>query len=398
MKIFKYIVIVILICSSTLANSQTIKELQTAIERAQKEIELNTKLISSTKKEETLNLSQLKMILARIGNRKSIINSMDKQARIISNDIYKRNINIKALNGDIKELREDYSAMIVSAHKNYKLNNYLLFLFSSEDFNDATQRITYMKRYNEMRKLKAVQIDTLCNKLELEISELNNKYSALNKTKEGRKRELSTLAVDEIQYRNNIAKLRNKQSSITSKVKKDRSIIDKAQKHIEEIIAEEAKKNQTIKNTATAEELRHIADLSGRFDQNIGKLPYPIANGVIVDRFGIHAHPTISGLKVNNKGINIAGKRNAYVYSIFEGTVSRVLFLPGLNNCIMIRHGNYITVYSNLSSVSVKNGDTIGFNDVIGRLSDSTNSDDCILHFEIWKETTNLNPERYLKR
>lgn len=396
MKILKYLIAVILIFAYTQANSQTIKELQTEIEKAQKEIELNTKLISSTKKEETLNLSQLKMILARVGNRKKIISSMDKQAKIISNDIYKRNINIETLNEEISVLREDYSAMIVSAYKNYKLNNYLLFLFSSEDFNDATQRITYMKKYNEMRELKAVQIDTLCNKLELEISELNKEYIVLSKTKESRKDEISILAKDEIQYRNNIAKLRNKQSSITKQLRENRSVIDKAQKRIEQIIAEESKENKTIKHTE--EELRQIAELSGRFDQNIGKLPYPIADGVIVDRFGVHAHPTIKGLKVNNKGVNIAGKRNAYVYSVFEGTVSRVLFLQGLNNCIMIRHGNYITVYSNLSSVSVKNGDTIGFNEVIGRLSDSADSDDCILHFEIWKETTNLNPQLYLKR
>ena len=129
-----------------------------------------------------------------------------------------------------------------------------------------------------------------------------------------------------------------------------------------------------------------------------GKLPYPVTGGVIVDHFGVHPHPTQPRLTVNNKGINIATKRGASVYCVFEGVVTRVLFINGLNNCVMVRHGEYYTVYSNLASVSVKNGDIVALDQKLGSLSNGDNSDEYTLHFELWKGTDYLNPEQWLAK
>ena len=119
---------------------------------------------------------------------------------------------------------------------------------------------------------------------------------------------------------------------------------------------------------------------------------------MIVDRYGVHPHATQKGLMVNNKGVNIASGSGAEVRAVFEGDITQIVFVQGLNNTVIIRHGNYLTTYSNLASVNVKTGDKVTLNQVIGRLSNSDNSDDCVLHFEIWKETENLNPEQWLRR
>lgn len=127
------------------------------------------------------------------------------------------------------------------------------------------------------------------------------------------------------------------------------------------------------------------------FDQ----LPMPVT-GVIIDHFGVHQHPTQKNLTVNNKGINIAAERGGSVFSVFDGVVSRVVFISGLNNCVMIRHGEYFTVYSNLTNVNVKTGDVVSLNQKIGSLSNSNDNEDNTLHFELWRGTTNLDPEPWL--
>ena len=198
------------------------------------------------------------------------------------------------------------------------------------------------------------------------------------------------------QYRGAVNQLKARESKISRELRTKKAQIERAQQQIQRIIAEEARKSKATPKSAAQKQADY--ELSGRFDQNMGRLPYPIRGGVVIDRYGVHAHPTQKGLTINNKGVNIAGERGAAVHCVFEGTVSRIFFFQGLNNNVMIRHGNFITVYSNLASVHVKTGDKVTTGQVIGRIPDSDNDDDCMLHFEIWKETQNLNPESWLRR
>ena len=285
--------------------------------------------------------------------------------------------------------------MVYAAYKNYKLNNFLVFLFASKDFNDATRRISYMRRYNRLRQEKAEQIKSIADSLHIQITELETKKDELNKVHENRTQEITSLGKDEKQYKNSLAQINTKAGKLSSEIKQKQSQINKLQQRIQAIIAEEARKNKKQPKSAAQEE--YLAKLSGRFDQNKGKLPYPVRGGVIVDRYGIHPHATQKGLMVNNKGVNIASASGSEVHAVFEGTITQIFFVQGLNNTVIIRHGNYLTTYSNLASVNVKTGDKISLNQVIGRLVSSNNDDDCVLHFEIWKETENLNPELWLR-
>ena len=391
------LILAALFCALNLAaQNQSLDALRDEIRRAEEEIRATNELLAKTKKDKQVTQNQLKLIQNRIRNRKQIIANLEKQTQVINSDIGTKNDTVHAMQNELTQLRKEYADMVYAAYKNYKLNNFLVFLFASKDFNDATRRISYMRRYNRMRQQKAEQIKSVADSLHVQIGELENRKAELTKVRDTRTQEVSSLGKDEKQYQSSLSEINTKSGKLSSKIQKKQSQINKLQQRIQAIIAEEARKNRATPKSAAQEE--YIANLSGRFDQNKGLLPYPVRGGVIVDRYGVHPHATQKGLMVNNKGVNIASGSGAEVRAVFEGDITQIVFVQGLNNTVIIRHGNYLTTYSNLASVNVKTGDKVTLNQVIGRLSNSDDSDDCVLHFEIWKETENLNPEQWLRR
>ena len=391
------LILAALFCALNLAaQNQSLDALRDEIRRAEEEIRATNELLAKTKKDKQVTQNQLKLIQNRIRNRKQIIANLEKQTQVINGDIGTKNDTVHAMQNELTQLRKEYADMVYAAYKNYKLNNFLVFLFASKDFNDATRRISYMRRYNRMRQQKAEQIKSVADSLHVQIGELENRKAELTKVRDTRTQEVSSLGKDEKQYQSSLSEINTKSGKLSSEIRKKQSQINKLQQRIQAIIAEEARKNRATPKSAAQED--YIANLSGRFDQNKGLLPYPVRGGVIVDRYGVHPHATQKGLMVNNKGINIASGSGAEVRAVFEGDITQIVFVQGLNNTVIIRHGNYLTTYSNLASVNVKTGDKVTLNQVIGRLSNSDDSDDCVLHFEIWEETENLNPEQWLRR
>ena len=391
------LILAALFCALNLAaQNQSLDALRDEIRRAEEEIRATNELLAKTKKDKQVTQNQLKLIQNRIRNRKQIIANLEKQTQVINGDIGTKNDTVHAMQNELTQLRKEYADMVYAAYKNYKLNNFLVFLFASKDFNDATRRISYMRRYNRMRQQKAEQIKSVADSLHVQIGELENRKAELTKVRDTRTQEVSSLGKDEKQYQSSLSEINTKSGKLSSEIRKKQSQINKLQQRIQAIIAEEARKNRATPKSAAQEE--YIANLSGRFDQNKGLLPYPVRGGVIVDRYGVHPHATQKGLMVNNKGINIASGSGAEVRAVFEGDITQIVFVQGLNNTVIIRHGNYLTTYSNLASVNVKTGDKVTLNQVIGRLSNSDDNDDCVLHFEIGKETENLNPEQWLRR
>lgn len=393
-----FISLVVLGLALPASAQSTIEELNAEIRRAEQEIAEGEELLSKINQDQSVNSQQIKLLQSRINNRNSIIRSLESQISLTNRDITSRERNITQLEADLAQIKKEYGEMVYTSYKNHKLNNALLFLFSSRDFNDMTRRLDYMRRYNAMRERKAAEIDTLRTQLNAEVEQLTTQRETLNTTRQSRDREVASLQSDQKQYSDANNRLGKQASDVTRRIQQQQQIKQRAEAELQRIIAEEARKNQQAQGTLNEEERRKLTELSGRFDQNKGKLPYPVTGGVIVDHFGVHPHPTQPRLTVNNKGINIAAKRGASVYCVFEGVVTRVLFINGLNNCVMVRHGEYYTVYSNLASVSVKNGDVVALDQKIGSLSNGDNSDEYTLHFELWKGTDYLNPEQWLAK
>lgn len=374
----------------------TIKSLNELISKAEAEIKRNEALLGKIKGERKVTQNELKLVLSRITNRQNIVSSLNQQIAICEGSIAEKNGEIAAINRRIETLKKEYAAMIYAAYKNHILNNSMAFIFASRDFQEMTLRINYMKRYNKMREAKAAELNALALALQQEIKGLDVQLAQLEETRKSRDKELSTLRADEQVYKKNSTRLAADEKRVSGQIKQKEREKQNAQKQLQRLVEAEARRHAGTRRTVAEERVN--TELSNNFEQNEGKFSYPLKGGVVVDRFGKHPHPTQKGLMVDNKGVNIACEKGAEVKCIFEGKVSRVVFIKGLNNCVMVNHGNYYTVYSNLGDVNVKANDNVGRNQVIGRLPSTGNNDDWYLHFELWKGTTFLNPERWFAK
>ncbi len=374
----------------------TVQQLNEQIARAEAEIKRNEALLGKIRGEKRVTQNELKLIASRIANRQSIVSSLSQQIKLCEDSIAVRRDHIDRIAEETATLKQEYADMIYAAYKNHILNNSLAFIFAARDFREMTLRVNYMKRYNRLREEKAEQLDSLSQALQGEIAALDVQLSRLEESKRSRDSEIESLRADEATYKQNSSRLAADERRVSGRIKQKEREKQNAQRQLQKLIEEEARRNAG--RTLTEAESKAAVQLSNDFEQNKGRYPYPVTGGVIVDHFGRHPHPTQRGLTIDNKGVNIAGEKGAPVRCIFEGTVSRVVFIKGLNNCVMVNHGSYYTVYSNLADVSVKSGDRLSRSQVIGKLPVTDNNDEWFLHFELWKGTTYLNPELWLAR
>lgn len=393
--ILRVFILSILLLPAASTAGQTLETLRLEVQRAEEEIRKTSTLLSKTRSDKTVSQNQLKLIQNRIRNRRQIVDNLSQQAALVRANIDSKSDTVKQFEHKLAQLRQAYGRMVYITYKHHKTNDFMAFLFSARDFHDAVRRISYLRSCRRALGQKALEIRESSQLVNRQIEELRNQQKEFETLQKTRHVELESLGKDEAQYKNTLTSLSQQESTLSTRVKTRQAELNRLQQQIQNIIAEEARKNRNTPRTAAQQE--YIANLSGRFDQNKGKLPYPLPGGVIIDHYGIHPHPTQRGLMVNNKGVTIAGNGGGEVRAVFEGEVSRIFFLQGMNNSVMIRHGNYITLYANLSTVSVKAGDKVAINQEIGRLPATGDSDDHVLQFQIWKETENLNPEPWLR-
>jgi septal ring factor EnvC (AmiA/AmiB activator) len=389
----KKILLTILTLLSSVAmavGQSTIESLNAEIKRAEKEIAKNEKLLKEVVKSKKSNQTEIKLLQSKINNRDKIVGNLNKQIDLISKNIGQKEGDIASMNKQIERLKKEYAKTLEVAYKNYKVGTPLLFLFSARDLNTATQRLNFMQRYNKALKTKADNIEELSRTVAAEVEALGREQASLDKTKGEHQRELATLTKERKQLSEAGKKLAANEKKISKQLKAEQAQKKKAQQALQRIIDEETRK---AKRKMTDAERRAITELNGRFDQNKGKMLLPVDGGVIIEHFGTHQHPTQKHITVVNKGVNIAAPKGADVMAIFEGQVARVMFIAGLNNCVMLRHGDYFTIYSNLATVSVKAGESVRANQKLGSLSGGDNPDDYQLHFELWYHTTNQDPE-----
>lgn len=373
------------------AGQDPIEKLRQQIKRDQEQLKATNALLGKNRDNITLSERELKLVQNNIRTRRTIIGNLDKESSIIMSEIGAITERTKKLNDQLEKLKKEYGEFVYAAWKNHKLNNAVAFLFASKDFNDATRRVSHMKRYNEMRVRKSEQIDSLNRVLQREIEKLTRQKEELASTRAQRNSEISTLAKEEKQQTSTLGALRSDRKKLEAQAKEQQRKIAEAQKQIDRIIAEQNR----AKSGRTAAQIEADIILSGRFEDNKGKLPWPVAGGSVIDRFGRHAVSSQQGIVNDFKGINIAAPKGTQVRSVFEGEVTGIYNVGHFNNCVMVRSGSYVILYGNLAAISVKTGDKVALNQQIGRLFDT---DDCMLIFQIWKETTPVDPEAWLRR
>jgi septal ring factor EnvC (AmiA/AmiB activator) len=394
------IIALLLIAAPAVAQQDETARLRAEIARYEAEIKSCNDLIAKAKKDQTISEGELKITRTQLAKRREMITSLGKQVNAIEKEIYGRRGDISRLERDMKALRGEYADMVYAAWKNHKHNDFLLFLFSAPDFNAATRRADFMRRYNRARQEKAAQIAALAEEMHVKVSALDATRAELDATRQTQNREASTLAADEKQYTSKVQQLAADQKGLQKQIAEKQALRQKAQAQIDEIIAAEIRRAREA--TMSDADQRALAALSGRFDQNRGKLPHPISGGVIIDKFGKHPHPLDPKLSVNNPGINIAGPGGAAARCVFEGEVMATGTSTGYNKFVLVRHGNYITLYANLVSTSVRQGAKVDAGQTVGRIDNSSNTDNNFLHFEVNNmasgEAQPLNPELWLRK
>lgn len=387
--------IFLLVCTCASAQ-ETIEQVREEIARLKKQEAATNVLLGDTRNKIKLTERERKLILNNMETRRRMIRTLDKEAAVITADINSNTRQVRDLDRKLETLKNEYAESVYSAWKNHKMNNAVAFLFASKDFNDATRRITYMRRYNQMREKKGAEIDSLSFILQYELDKLNSRKAELESSKEQKNSELAALAKEEKQYSSSLANLNTDRKKLEAEAKEQRRKIANAQNRVDRIIAEQSKASKTGRSQAQIEQ---DIILSGKFEDNKGKLPWPAGGpGSVLDHFGRHAVSSQKGITNDFKGINIAAPRGAQVKAVFEGTVSGIYNLDHFNRCVLVRSGSYVVLYGNLAQSNVKEGDKVAINQVVGRLYDTDDEDQHMLIFQIWRETTPVDPEQWLRK
>jgi septal ring factor EnvC (AmiA/AmiB activator) len=376
--------------------AQSISDLQKKKQDAAKEIEYTTRLLNEAQKNENASLGKLQLLNSRIRQRNTILTSIRNEIKIYEDFISDNVLGIEMLENDIEKLKVEYAQMIKLAYKNKGANDQLLFLLSAENFNQAYRRLLYFKRYTAYRKNQAETIEAVQLVLNGNIKKLEQQKVIKQGLIGATEKEKQQLALEQGQQNSQFQNLQKQKRSLQKKLNDQRKIEKQLESEIQKIIEEEARKSRAAGGSGFA--LTPEQKLVGtNFEQNKQRLPWPVDRGIIVEHFGIHQHPVLSNVQVQNNGINIATETGAKVRAIFNGEVSRVFGITGGNTAVIIRHGTYLSVYSNLREVVVKKGDIVTTKQNIGTVyTDYDDGNKSILKFQIWNENNKLNPELWI--
>lgn len=434
--------LIVSVCFALTLFAQTnrkIKELENKRGEIQKQITQSETLLRSTKKDVGSQLSNLALLTNQISERKRYISVIEKDVKSIEEEVSDLQHQLSVLQRDLKDKRQKYESSVRYMYKNKSVQEKLLFIFSAEKLNQIYRRLRYVREYATYQRIQGEEIQKKQEQIyhkRQELLQVRNKKTLLLKQGENERKKLEN---QEKEKKTILIGLQKKQKGIQNEIRQkrkeaeklnaqiDRLIeieIAKAKKRAEEEARREAEARRKAEEIARKEEKsapktssepakaskpvksatveRYSLDkadrqLSGSFERNRGSLPVPVSGPfMIVSHYGQYSVEGLKNVKLDNKGIDIRGKSGAVARAIFDGEVSAIFQYNGLVG-VLVRHGNYISVYCNLSSVSVSKGDKVRTKDTIGKIY-TDDSGNTVLHFQLRKETAKLNPETWLNK
>ncbi|MGV3590007.1 MAG: murein hydrolase activator EnvC family protein [Adhaeribacter sp.] len=374
-----------------------------------KRIQEANRILQQTKEKKEVSIGQLNAIQEKITVQKGLITNISSELKYINRDMRKTETTVTSLKMDLDKMKAEYAAMIYGAAKTTNSYNKMMFLFAAESFNQFVRRLTYLHQYSEARKKQVRQINAVQESLQQKINVLS-----------GAKRQKQNLLHTQLQESKNLDNLRNQQNTVITQLSRQeeelRKEVERRQLAVRQLnnridamvraeiarSAELARKRAAAAGTAgTRTSANRVtltpetALLSSSFGGNKGRFPWPVERGFISQRFGVHPHPVLRNVSVQNNGIEIQTNDGENARSIFAGKVTKVINISGMNNIVMIQHGEYFTVYGKLKSVSVTEGQNVEARQNIGSIY--TNSEGTTeLHFEIWRNVNKMNPQSWL--
>jgi septal ring factor EnvC (AmiA/AmiB activator) len=401
--------------SFSLLAQNTSEKLKSEQDRLEKKIANTRMLLTKMKGNTEASLNELRVIDNQIKFREELVRNFDNQIRSASVRISEKDREIIQLNTKLQKLKEQYRKLLIYSYKKRNKYGKLMFIFSSESYFEAVKRNTYLTRVSDMQQKQAVIIQQHQQLILSEIQKISKEKEYKQQVLEEKQREREAIEKDKDKQVQVYQKFKKEEDKLMAQLREDEKKKENLRKQIDIAIKKEIadaearrkkaeeearKKNATTASssgtaagteTAAATEKKEVsftetkesAELSKNFEGNKGKLPWPVEKGTITEGFGKNAHPTLPNVTTNNNGIDISAPKSAQVRSVFEGEVTSVLNIPGAGKVVIIKHGNYRTVYSNLQDTYVQSGSKVSTKQAIGSLLVKEGSAVSVSHFEI---------------
>jgi septal ring factor EnvC (AmiA/AmiB activator) len=425
------------------AHKNSKKDLENKKKRIQAEIKQINSMLSETKANKRSSIGALMNLNVKLKKRQELINTINAELAVIGSDISRNETSISQLKSNLAKLKNEYARMIVYAQRNQDSYSTLMFIFAAGDFNQAYQRLKYMQQYSEFRKKQAIEIINTQTALIARLHELKSQREEKNSLLNNEVTEKKMLSSEKSEQEQVLTELQQKEKSLKKQLQKKKQDAVELQLAIKRLIAEEIRRKREEaaraarakalaarkareekikaeklaaekagkkpppprKETAEPVEKETSFDpglteeavaLSADFANNRGRLPWPVAKGVICETYGEHEHPAIKGFMMFNNGIEICASKGTQARAVFEGEVTGIAVSPMGGNLVIIRHGEYLSVYSNIGDVLVKTGQKVKVKDPIGTVLYNDDEEKTSMNLQIWKGQKTMDPGGWL--
>lgn len=375
------------------------QELENRRVQLQKEIKRISNLRSSNLRKEKSVLTEVEDLNQQIRSTENLIRVTNQQANLLTREMDANQRKIGELRKELERLKKDYAGMVQKSYKSKSQQSRIMFLLSSESFLQAYKRLQYMKQYTNYRKQQGEEIRTRTTQLQQLNESLAEQKKAKDRLVAENRKTRAQLEENKKSQQSLIASIRKKESQFAAELNKKQREINSIDREIERIIAEAIARNNRESGSTSREifELTPEAKaLAANFENNKGKLPWPVRSGVVSMHFGQQRHPVVTTTTINSNGIRIDTEKGGKAKAIFSGTVSEVQAVKGANKAVMVRHGDYISIYNNLDKIFVKRGDEISIGQELGEVATSNSTGKTTLHFLLYKNSQKLDPEHWI--
>jgi septal ring factor EnvC (AmiA/AmiB activator) len=378
------------------------KDLEQKKKKLQQEMANLNNMLNETTNNKEVTLTQLITLSKKISVRQEIIATINSEVEVLQAQINKGNDSIGSMQTHLDELKKEYAHMVYESYKNENAYSKLMFIFASKDFEQAIMRMRYLQEYEEYRHKQAVLIDSTKKDLNVKVQHLQQKKEEKKELLQSQEDEKQKLAGEKDDQQKVFSELQGKEKKLKEQLAEKQSAAKKLDDAIHKLIEEEIKKANAkvaVKNSKNSKSIEpsltpEAKALSKTFESNKGKLPWPVVEGTIFRQYG--SYSPLPGITLTNNGIDISTSKGAVVRAVFDGVVTAVVDVPSSGKVVMIRHGEFLTVYANLKDVWVKAGDKVETKKNLGTILFDEEEGKTDLQFQIWKGQDKQNPEDWL--
>ncbi len=379
-------------------------ELESEKARLQKEISAANELLSKTRKDRDLTQGELRALEKKLKAREALIRNVQAQVRESESEIMRLERDIADKDREIDQMMQEYAGMLRQAQQRGSTEQALRFILGAENLSMAIKRMNYLRQYSEFRKEKVEEIRLYQEAQNKRVASIEVERNLQKELLGQELRQKQLLAQERALQAKALGALKKKEGQIASGIGKKRQELAKLERQIAAIIKEELRKQRDAAAGQTGAKdvgggyalTPEAAALAKDFAANRGKLPWPVERAVVVQTFGENAVPGAAGVTIKNPGIDIGTPAKSTVRAVFQGEIASVVNVPGAGKVVLIRHGNYFTVYSNLAEVFVAKGAKVNTKEAIGRVMEDSETGASVMHFELWMNTLNQDPRPWL--